>query len=254
MDTILGALRGVLIAAALAMPILAGADVPNGFWVSHHEALFASVIAGVVAAGWDPILRELGQGKRRHRIRNEYYFRWHLAALLVSLVEITGTDWKETGVYFYQLQWRLIPGLRRLTRLCELRLQRIETDMTEVRWTFRRGVVGKCWAENKTIVTNWADVNVRLSANVQSISADKGISSKRAWRKIPKGDRWGLTYRQFCDSGAYQRIAGYPVKNENGTLIGVLSIDGPIEEDRLREKDVAQLATNTATGIAGTLS
>jgi hypothetical protein len=249
----LGAVRGVLIAAALAAPILAAANTPNGFWTSHHEILFVSVIAGVVAAGWDPIIRELGQSGRRRRTKCEYYSRLFVAGLLVSLVEITGADWKDTGVYVYRVRWGRVPLLRQLTRVCELRLRRIGTDMAGVRWSFRRGVVGKCWAEQETIVTDWVLVNQELAAEIEHIRANDSIPAEKAWRKISKKKRWGLTYRQYRDSQAYKRIAGYPVKDPRGRVIGVLSIDGPIDKARLEAEDVMHIVSITSSAVAGHL-
>jgi hypothetical protein len=250
---VLGAVRGILTAAALAAPILAGANTPSGFWASHHEILFVSVVAGVAAAGWDPILRELGQGGRRRRVRCEHYSRLFMNALLVSLVEATGTDWKDTGVYVYRVRWGRIPILRSLTRICELRMRALEQDMVGVRWRFRRGVVGKCWAEERSIIEDWVSVSAQLKTEVERISNAKSISAKKAWRKIRKDTRWGLTYRQFCDSEVYQRIAGYPVKDVRGRVIGVLSIDGPIDKDRLGATDVKQFILGATLGVAGHL-
>jgi hypothetical protein len=250
---LLGVVRGVLVAAALAAPILAGANTPDGFWTNHHEILFVSVIAGVVAAGWDPIIRELGQSGRRRRTKCEYYSRLAVAALLVSLVEMTGTDWRDTGVYVYQVRRGRVPLLRQLTRICELRLRRISSDMSDVRWSFGRGVVGKCWAEQENVVIDWSEVSQNLAAEIEHIGANSSIAAEKAWRKISKENRWGLTYRQYRDSQAYKRIASYPVKNPQGRMIGVLSIDGPIDKARLEAVDVLQVVNAAAATVAGHL-
>lgn len=139
-----------------------------------------------------------------------------LRIALVQIIDLTGLDWKAVGLNAFLIErpwgWRAEPYLRRIGR------ERISIHPlpSEVRWTKGKGVIGRCWELN-------SDVGVDLAKHFAPYRA----LTEDEWDALTTDERFGLSYLEFKRTEHLGPVVATPIQEPDGTIIGVVSVDGP---------------------------
>lgn len=109
----------------------------------------------------------------------------------------------------------------RLHRVVRFRLN-VAPEPSDIDWTPDKGAVGKCWTSKKAQFNRWHEL------------CDKYVSETELtdlqWRRIEAGKSFGFTRSEFESMlGKYSEVGAFPLKDRDGLLIGVISIDIPYE-------------------------
>jgi hypothetical protein len=139
-----------------------------------------------------------------------------LRIALVQVIDLTGLDWKAVGMNAFLIErrhrWRREQYLHRIGR------ERISIHPlpSEVTWTKGKGVIGRCWELN-------SDVGVDLAKHF----APYRSLTEAEWDALPSDERFGLSYLEFKRTEHLGPVVATPMQEADGTIIGVVSVDGP---------------------------
>jgi hypothetical protein len=139
-----------------------------------------------------------------------------LRIALVQIIDLTGLDWKAIGLNAFMIErrgrWRSELHLRRIGR------ERISIHPlpSEVVWTRGKGVIGRCWDLN-------SDVAVDLAKH---FAPYQGLTEAE-WDALPPDERFGLSYLEFRRTDHLGPVVATPIQKSDGTIVGVVSVDGP---------------------------
>lgn len=201
---------------------------PGWGWLHSHGLLFWSYTAAgtmVLVNSVSTVIsdrREVAGEARRLDIHKA------VIATLVALAGETATKITDLGanVFLVSSPWRrrVRLGRRVLSIGREPRLERIERirladypSMSAVTWTEGKGVIGAAWANERPEHVNWSPLASRWD----------GVNITDAeWDSIDDHSKAGFSRADFIAMvGKYAEIIAVPIKDEQGTTIGVIAID-----------------------------
>ena len=143
-----------------------------------------------------------------------------------------------------------IGRIPRLDRVERIRLSD-SPAMSDVPWTQGKGVIGDCWQNGRPEYVHWAPLAKRWNG--------KNITEEQWATKIKPEDKAGFSREEFMKMvGKYAEIKAVPIKNGNGTAIGVVALDrawrsnGP-QEQVLNTEAVEDTITSTAAVLQNVL-
>jgi hypothetical protein len=175
----------------------------------------AATIVVVSAPGADALLyvRDKRRDESRRGLARQVSETLRIA--LVQIIDLTGLDWKAVGMNAFVIRsgrWRRPRYLHRIGR------ERISIHPlpSEVVWTRGKGVIGRCWELN-------SDVAVDLAKHFAPYAA----FTEAEWNALPTDERFGLSYVEFRRTEQLGPVVATPMQESNGTIIGVVSVDGP---------------------------
>jgi hypothetical protein len=162
-----------------------------------------------------------------------------LRIALVQVIDLTGLDWKAVGMNAFLIErrrrWRREQFLHRIGR------ERISIHPlpSEVMWTKGKGVIGRCWELN-------SDVGVDLAKHFAPYRA----LTEDEWDALPADERFGLSFLEFKRTEHLGPVVATPIQEADGTIIGVVSVDGPSGTyTRLSSEPVREAIGAAATTI-----
>ena len=138
-----------------------------------------------------------------------------LRIALVQIIDLTGLDWKAVGLNAFIIERRTVHGERHLRRIGRERIS-IHPLPSEVVWPRGKGVIGRCWELN-------SDVGVDLAKHFAPYRA----MTQDEWDTLPADKRFGLTYLEFQRTEHLGPVVATPIQENDGSIIGVVSVDGP---------------------------
>lgn len=184
---------------------------PSEFWQAHAEALQWSLLGLGVTSQVLLFYRSWRLRKDRQLQQQDDDLRDTSRLLVVHILDTSpGVKATSLGVHVWIARgwftWR-----RRLCRRISFNLHQVPPS--GVRWTSGKGVIGTCFS---TGVEQTRDLRAIASA-VQSGSA--------AFMALSEDDRMGLSFDEFSKVRRYSFIHAWPLKDEDGLVVGCVSVD-----------------------------
>lgn len=147
--------------------------------------------------------------------------------------------------------------------LCQRRpaLRRVKTfrltsghGHSGIEWRHGKGALGQCWAapEKPVIVVPCYD-SYKQYVTVQGAQRTVLVSEARYYEEVPRKDRTGLPYKDFCAiAGKYGVVLVAPMKDNKGDFVGCVTADVPWGDHRaeLDQQDCRDALVSAANWIA----
>jgi hypothetical protein len=220
------AVLGFLGAVALG---LARLDWPKGFWVGKDIVLVVSVGLAAFAPLVQKGAAEIGERRRRRELELAESVRAYLEPAFVMIVEGTKVEWAKAGVHAFLVSKYWVPRFERNPlrwfRGEQRRAGKVKLSVfpppSGIRWTERKGLIGRCWADR--------------SAIVRDLRKDLGPyndADEATWNKLDVTTRYSLTYSEFKRTkGNFGVVAAVPILDPKAPAkyLGCVSFDTPTD-------------------------
>ncbi|MGH3566542.1 MAG: hypothetical protein ACRDRH_11025 [Pseudonocardia sp.] len=205
------------------------------FWNEQALILYASVVIIVLVTIHESIRALTGVAQLRKLRAYERDARAVLSAALALTVKNVGAPWDRVGAHAFLIRgfWRF----RRLSKVGGVRLG-AEPSMSDPRWKPGKGVVGIAYEKRDIVTIDWR-------ALFQAAAA----AGPDAWRAAAVDSRFGLTWGELMRTQNYTGLAGCPVFDSGGKLIGAVTIDAPLSMADLNSDPMKQILRDLARAV-----
>lgn len=222
-----------VIVGSTAAVTLAQLNLPKDYWVTKPQVLYAAVIALALAA--------LNQARfyaaSPARIRAyEQNVRGTLDTGLQAIRNSTGVEFDQVGIHFFRIGGVL--G-RRMVNIGSLRIKP-EPSMIDPIWTKGKGVVGQAWKQDHFLAVDWEDCFDRWN-----------LLGRQSFKKLPKDQRYYLSWGMLQNTRGYKRISASPVRNSSGKVIGCVAVDTPASQAAMANASLAQALHDMSIAVSG---
>jgi hypothetical protein len=159
-----------------------------------------------------------------------------LSATLLSYVDEYKAPWDQVGVHAFLLKRSMFR--RFLVNIGGIRLGS-KPSMDSPPWRPGKGVVGLAFENRCPILEDWEQFFSQAMAE-----------GPQFWERRSQRQRYSLSWGELQHTGGYHRILAYPIFSMKGKLIGCVSVDGPLSEDRLLESKSLNILRSLAASVA----
>lgn len=233
------ALRGLVIAASSAAVTLAQLGLPSDqYWAERTSLLYLATAAFSVVAFYEVSRAALVSLQAESVRAYERDVRAHLSEALVEVgSKFSTADLKQIGVHAFRVRGMWV--FARLVNIGGLRLGK-GPSMYRPRWRRGKGVVGRAWADGKTVAVDWSEVYTRANAQ-----------GPAKWRSLQARQRFGLSWGELQLTRRYERIVATPMyAPRTGRLIGCVAIDCPLPLVDVRSTAMDGVVTEVGRRVA----
>jgi hypothetical protein len=220
----------------------------NQSWIHSTSTQLGSVSVASFAVLLNTVGDAIIERSRRIGEDRRIDLRKPVISALAVISQQTGIFITELGANVFLLAGR--GAKRRLERVERVRLSD-NPPMSNIKWTYGKGVVGRCWANGRPEYFEWKPIADRW--------AGKDITDEQfeAMRELHKQ---GLDKQEFMAMVAkYAEIYAVPIRDEFGQFIGCLTFDRQWRPDDprrelLRGPWIEDLAATTASVLQSVLT
>lgn len=185
---------------------------PEELWVAHAEPLQWGLLGAGLVSQVLMLYRSWRLKRDRVVRRQDDDFRDVSRLLVVQILDMS-PDVKATslGVHVWIARGRWAK-CRRLCRRTSFNLHKVPPS--GIKWTAGKGVIGTCFRSG-----------VEQSKDLRSIAAVARDGGEADFMALPGSERLGLTYEEFSKVKRYAFVHAWPLKDEEGEVLGCVSVD-----------------------------
>lgn len=235
--------RYLMIVIAAVVGLAQVAEAAEAKWLPGWAAptgLIVLIVATLVEGVWGVrrAKRRRAEDSRRLDLDKQ------MVSVLVTVSKLTGIDVDIPGCNVWSIETEA--RTPRLHREYRRRLSDFP-QASKVEWTQGKGVIGRCWEEGEPVHVDWT--------KAQSKFAKREELSEAAWKGMTERERWGFERHEYLRSiRKYSEILAVPIKDDDGHVLGVVSVDIPSERaggssSCLGSGDVREVMTHAAISL-----